>query len=93
MRLRELRRRKKLSQAKLGKLMGVTGQTILNWESGIFEPNIDQLIKLANIFNVSVDYLIGRDRAKVEAQIICNALSVISYDELLEFLENQLKEK
>lgn len=93
MRLRELRRRKKLSQAKLGKLMGVTGQTILNWESGIFEPNIDQLITLANIFNVSVDYLIGRDRAKVEAQIICNALSVISYDELLEFLENQLKEK
>ena len=38
MRLKELRISKKLSQSELAKIIGVSGQTILNWENGIYEP-------------------------------------------------------
>lgn len=65
MKLRELRISNNISQAELGKILNVTGQTILNWENGIFEPKISQLILLAEYFNVTIDYLdekpIGND--------------------------------
>ncbi len=62
MRLRELRKNNSLTQKELGKKMGVSAQTILNWENGVYQPNIDELINLADIFNVSLDYLVGRER-------------------------------
>ena len=61
MRLKELRIKKKLSQSQLGKILGVSGQTILNWENGIYEPSINNLILLANYFNVTIDYIVGRN--------------------------------
>ena len=51
---------KNISQSELGQLIGVSGQTILNWENNIFEPKIEHLIKLADYFNVSVDEILGR---------------------------------
>ena len=55
MKLKRLRVEKGLSQAELGRLLGVTGQTVLNWENGIFEPRIKDLIAIADFFDVSVD--------------------------------------
>ena len=60
MKLRELRISNNISQAELGKILNVTGQTILNWENGIFEPKISQLILLAEYFNVTIDYLVEK---------------------------------
>ena len=60
MKLRELRICNNISQAELGKILNVTGQTILNWENGIFEPKISQLILLAEYFNVTIDYLVEK---------------------------------
>lgn len=60
MKLRELRISNNISQAELGKILNVTGQTILNWENGIFEPKISQLILLAECFNVTIDYLVEK---------------------------------
>ena len=60
MKLRELRISDNISQAELGKILNVTGQTILNWENGIFEPKISQLILLAEYFNVTIDYLVEK---------------------------------
>ena len=59
-RLKQLRKEKKLTQKKLGLLIGKTGSCIANWESGLHKPSIADVIKLHYIFNVSVDYLIGR---------------------------------
>ena len=56
MRLRELRNKSGLTQKKIASKLGVSSQTILNWENGIHEPNTNQLIQLADMFNVSVDY-------------------------------------
>lgn len=58
-RLKGLRKEKKLSQKKLGSLLCKTGTCIANWESGLHEPSLVDIIKLRYIFNVSVDYLIG----------------------------------
>lgn len=60
MRLRELRIKSVLTQNEIANKLGVSGQTILNWENGIYEPKINQLIQLADLFNVTVDYLIER---------------------------------
>ncbi|MBO5049374.1 MAG: helix-turn-helix transcriptional regulator [Oscillospiraceae bacterium] len=60
MRLKELRKRKGLSQLRLATDLHTTQNTISRYETGEREPGIDELIKIANYFNVSVDYLLGR---------------------------------
>lgn len=59
-RLKELRIEKNLTQDKLAKLVGMSKMTISHWESGYCEPSIAQLIILSDLFEVSVDYLIGK---------------------------------
>lgn len=60
--LKELRnQRGRMSQAKLGQLMEVSQSTIAYWETGEREPSLKDLKKLADIFNVSLDFLLGRD--------------------------------
>lgn len=60
MRLREIRRRKGISQLKLAMDLNTSQNTISRYETGEREPGINELIKIADYFNVSVDYLIGR---------------------------------
>ncbi len=59
-RLKELRIEKNLTQDKLAKLIGMSKMTISHWESGYCEPSIAQLIMLSDLFEVSVDYLVGK---------------------------------
>ena len=59
-RLKELRIEKNLTQDKLAKLVGMSKMTISHWESGYCEPSIAQLVMLSNLFEVSVDYLVGK---------------------------------
>ena len=60
MRLRELRKARGISQLKLAMDLNTNQNTISRYETGEREPGIDELIKIADYFNVSVDYLIGR---------------------------------
>ena len=57
--LKILREKAGLSQAKFAKEIGIAQSTVGGWESGAREPNFDMILKLANFFNVSTDYLIG----------------------------------
>lgn len=67
MRLREIRRAKGISQLKLATDLNTSQNTISRYETGEREPGIHELIKLADYFNVSVDYLIGRtDNPKIQ---------------------------
>ena len=59
-RLKELRIEKNLTQDKLAKLVGMSKMTISHCESGYCEPSIAQLVMLSNLFEVSVDYLVGK---------------------------------
>lgn len=58
-RLKQLRSEKKITQANLAKELGLTQQAIGKWETGRSSPDPDTLLKLANYFGVTVDYLLG----------------------------------
>lgn len=90
MRLRELRIKSGLTQNEIATKLGVSGQTILNWENGIYEPKINQLIQLADLFNVSVDYLIERKGDEKRIDDICRELDAISKEEFIEFIRKAL---
>lgn len=59
-RIKEQRVGKGLSQRELGDLFGITQQAVGRWETGQALPDATTLGKLADYFNVSVDYLLGR---------------------------------
>lgn len=59
-RLKLLRQEKKVSQNDLSNLLNITPQAISKWEQGQSQPDNNFLIILANYFNVSIDYLLGR---------------------------------
>ena len=58
-RIYELRMSFGWTQVQLAQKLGVTKQTVSNWENDNIQPSIDMLVKLSNIFNVSTDYLLG----------------------------------
>ncbi len=60
MRLKELRKKKNISQLKLALDLNTNQNTISRYETGEREPGIMELIKIADYFNVSVDYLLER---------------------------------
>ena len=60
MRLREIRRAKGISQLKLAMDLNINQNSISRYEPGGRDPGINELIQIADYFNVSVDYLLGR---------------------------------
>ena len=93
MRLRELRNKSGLTQNEIASKLGVSGQTILNWENRIYEPKISQLIELADLFGVSVDYLVERKSMPSRIEDLCKELEKISKEELIAFIKNSLLSK
>ena len=60
MRLKEIRKSKGISQLKMAMDLNTNQNTISRYETGEREPGINELIKIADYLNVSVDYLLGR---------------------------------
>ncbi|ULQ60450.1 LexA family transcriptional regulator [Brucepastera parasyntrophica] len=58
-RLKELRKKRKLTQVDLSKLLGVTQQAIAKWEAALSLPEPAAITRLAAFFDVSSDYLLG----------------------------------
>lgn len=59
-RLKRLRKSKGLKQQELAEILGIKRNTYSDWENGKTEPSFDNLIKLADFFEVSLDWLFGR---------------------------------
>ena len=80
MKLRELRKQNELSMKDLGKLLGMSESAISLYENGKREPDIATLITIADIFNVSVDELLGLESTpKKEQRNINNMRKTNSY--------------
>lgn len=62
--LRALRGERCVGQELLAKEVGVSKGIVSMWENGLREPNMDSLIKLADYFGVSIDYLVGRTKKR-----------------------------
>ncbi len=60
-RIKELRQEKNISQAKLAKEIGVSQKAIDYWERGVNEPKASYVIALAEYFDVSCDYILGKE--------------------------------
>jgi transcriptional regulator with XRE-family HTH domain len=87
-RLKELRKEKKLSQDDLGEVMNISGRTISYFEAGERSPSPEILNKLADVFNVSVDYLLGRTNLRTsDAEQI-----LLSVKDLPEQAINEIKD-
>ena len=56
-----LRKQKNISQDDFAKMMGYSRSLIANWERDLRDPDTAALVKMADFFNVSVDYLLSRE--------------------------------
>ena len=60
-RLTELRSIYNMTQVEIAKILDLSTQSISNYETAYREPTLDRLMKIADIFHVPVDWLLGRD--------------------------------
>ena len=67
--LKELRKKHKISQQKLADTIGVSRSTVAMWETAGSQPDNEMLMKMADIFNVSLDYLLGREVPKTDYEL------------------------
>lgn len=67
--LKKLRKEKNISQEQLAEKLNISRQAISKWESGKAYPDIDNLILLRDIFNVSLDELMVNEKADKEKSI------------------------
>ena len=63
-RIKEIRTANRMSQVDLARSLGVTKQSVSNWENDNILPSIEMLVKLADNFCESTDYLLSRDDKK-----------------------------
>lgn len=60
MRLLEIRKKKRISQLKMALDLNVSQNTISRYETGVREPDLEMLVRLADYLHVSLDYLLER---------------------------------
>lgn len=81
--IKDLRRSKKLSQTEFAKIVGVSQTTVTAWETGKAEPSSSAITRIADYFDVSTDYLLGRPEKKLSSE-------EQETKDLKKFLENNL---
>ena len=76
--LEELRKDRKMTQKELSEVIYVTTGTISNYENDRYLPDIEKLIMLADYFNVTIDYLLGRASYNLNPDIVSARASTYS---------------
>lgn len=102
-RLKELRKQAHLTQVELASKLGIVQSSYADWERGKKKPTQDNLVKIAQILNVSVDYLVGNSEEKadeldnIELLFRMNSKGLTKEEkeifkkELIEFMEERKK--
>src|SRR5688572_1736627 len=95
-RLRALRKQNSLTQQNMAVRLGTAKSTISQYETGVNQPDHDTLVRLANLFQVSLDYLLGRSDNPGMAIQPCNAVyfggaAVDLSDDEAEYLRESLE--
>ena len=86
-RLRELRKDKGLRQVDLAQILGISPQSLGYYENQVNKPDPDMLIKIANYFNVTIDYLLGREDDFGNVTVTTASSSAVLTPDELELLE------
>lgn len=102
-RLKELRKQAHLTQVEFAKRLGIGQSSYADWERGKKKPTQENLVKIAQVLNVSIDYLVGNSEEKsndldnVELLFRMNSKGLskeekeIFKKELIEFMEDRKK--
>ena len=102
-RLKELRKQAHLTQVELAKRLGIGQSSYADWERGKKNPTQENLIKIAQFFNVPLDYLVGNSEEKsdeldnIELLFRMNSRGLTEEEkeifkkELIEFMEERKK--
>lgn len=59
--IKKLRVARGVNQVEFGRALGVSKQCVSNWENDNVMPSIEMLVKIADFFNVTTDYVLGRN--------------------------------
>lgn len=91
-----LRKKKNLSQAELGKLIGTSGDIIGKYERDEVKPSIEVASKIADVLEVSVDYLLGKTSIVIDKKTLkrledIEQLEQKDKDNILYTLDNLIK--
>ena len=65
-RLKDLRKQAGLTQVEVAEKLGISQPAYASWERGAKKPTQENLVKIAQILNVSVDYLVGNSEEKAD---------------------------
>jgi putative transcriptional regulator len=102
-RLKTLRKQVKLTQAQIAEKLNISQQAYASWERGAKKPTQENLVKIAQILNVSVDYLVGNldntedELDNIELLFSMNSKGLTDEEkeifkkELIEFMEERKK--
>lgn len=63
--IKELRKAKRVSQVEMASALGLTKQCVSNWENDNIQPSVEMLVKIADYFGVTTDYLLCRSETDV----------------------------
>ena len=65
-RLKKLRKQAQLTQVDVAEKLGISQPAYASWERGVKKPTQENLVKIAQILNVSIDYLVGNSEEKID---------------------------
>lgn len=99
-RLKTLRKQVQLTQAQIAEKLDISQQAYASWERGVKKPTQENLVKIAQVLNVSVDYLVGNSEERldnIELLFRMNSKGLTEEEkeifkkELIEFMEERKK--
>ena len=91
-RIKLLRKQQGLTQTELGKKIGISQTAVISYEKNVNVPPVDRLSKMADIFDVSVDYMLGKTDDRTTAKKCDVHTKVIDLEDELSSLILHLNE-
>ena len=102
-RLKTLRKQVKLTQTQIAEKLNISQQAYASWEHGAKKPTQENLVKIAQILNVTVDYLVGNSEEqpdefdniellfRMNSKGLTEEEKIIFKKELIEFMRKRKK--
>ena len=102
-RLKTLRKQVKLTQAQIAEKLDISQQAYASWERGVKKPTQENLVKIAQVLDVTVDYLVGNSDNtddeldniellfRMNSKGLTDKEKAIFKKELIEFMEERKK--
>ncbi len=80
-RLLALRKEKKVAQGELAKMVGIHPNILGRYERGETTPNVEMISKIADVLEVSIDYLLGKMDMKIDKSLLEKVVSIQKLNE------------